>query len=135
MINYATYDATTGRINSIGQCELADIDLQKPWGSSFLAIPVTSAATYNGHYIDVSADPHVCLARPTLPDFDTTEITADGIDTATLDVGEAFTVTIDDVDIVVTDGSLEITAASPASFAVRVVHWPYLTREWTVNAS
>lgn len=73
--------------------------------------------------------------RPTLIGFDKLAITADGIDTATLALGEPFTATIDGVSHEISDGVLEIASEMPATYRVVIRHWPYRDFEAEIVAS
>ena len=76
--------------------------------------------------------------------IDTTAITADGVDTATLSSivnssVASFTVPIDGVeaipDAAITDGTLEFTATKPGDYIISIKLFPYLDYEVTVTAT
>jgi len=66
----------------------------------------------------------VIVERPSLPAFDKTAIIADDIDMATLVLPEPMDVTIDGT-LYPAVGTLELSAAMPATYVVEIDHFPY----------
>ena len=68
--------------------------------------------------------------------WDTTTITADGVDEAILTtLPNPCTVYVDGDPVVVTDGSFEFAANNPGVYRVSVEESAYLWQEWDIEAS
>lgn len=128
MTPFTVYDDGTGRILRSGRVARAgDVALQAGAGEAVVAGQALSDAT---SYWDGSA----FASRPAAA-FDKAAITADGVDEAVLDLGEAFTAQINGVDQVVADGSLEVMSSAEGEFVVVVDHFPFQRIEQTVVAT
>lgn len=83
--------------------------------------------------VDDQADPETMRvvdgaveARPTLPEFDQTEIAADDTDVATISgLPDPCTVIVDGVEHVVEGGVMAVSSPMPATYVVEIKHWPY----------
>jgi hypothetical protein len=75
--------------------------------------------------------------RPELPaTIDRTNLTADGIDTATItNLPNPSTVTVNRQSVTVEDGTLELTFDLPGSYVVKVESFPYLPWEVAIHAT
>ena len=123
MIAYIVFDTSSGRIVSTGAASTLDGALlqgrREPGIDVLLDAP--PGVVGETHYV---RDNEI-VPRPLNPGFDKTRITADGIDSARLDLGRPFVSVIDGTPHEVADGVLEITSPMPATYTVQVNAFPY----------
>ncbi|WP_342234660.1 hypothetical protein [Inquilinus sp. OTU3971] len=92
--------------------------------------------------VDDQADPEtMCIvegaveARPSLPEFDQTEIAADDTDVATISgLPDPCTVIVDGVAHAIEGGSLALSSPMPATYVVEIKHWPYKEARYEIVA-
>ena len=105
---------------------------------------VLGTSDYESQYIPDVNTPIITNKISNGISIDTTAITADGVDTATLSSivnssVASFTVPIDGVeaipDAAITDGTLEFTATKPGDYIISIKLFPYLDYEVTVTAT
>lgn len=127
MINYVLYD-NKGMIVSYGQAPTLTMAMaQVRLGLTFaeMEYPGEEYYIHNGEV----------MPRPTLEGFDKTSIAPDGIDTATMIVPPGCVANVNGEDYVIDDGTLEIVAAYPGLYVVKINHWPFMSFEETVTCA
>lgn len=108
-------------------------DRLREMGRRFIELPAHPGydALNLGHVIDgeLRARPHMGVS------IDKTEIAADGIDKATVsEIPLGATVFVDDVPSDHIGHTLELTSDMPATYRIKIEHWPALPFEIEVTA-
>ena len=129
-MNYILYDKITGEILQTGVCTPADFSSQLQVAGRALLEGIANDMTQyivTGTVADKVENPAT---------IDKTEISADGIDVATiLDLPDFTTIWFDGTEYVVTDGIFEFTIDTPGEYVIRCESFPYLDKEFTVYAN
>ena len=122
---YVDHDPDTGRIIGQGMTQ------RVAWDYHRTTIPsVEGTGAPDTHYVLDG----VITARPVLAGFDKTTIVADGEDEASITLPEPMNVEIDEVTHEVTD-TLAISSDMPATYRVRIEHFPWQTYETEIVAT
>jgi hypothetical protein len=126
VIRFARYDQD-GRILGIGVVPNEMFAIQQQPN-----IVAEWPATDSTHYV---FDGELLDREPLGASWDKTEITANGIDEATLSgLPDPCTVRIDGEPHVIVGGQLELSATNPGSYLVQINEVAYLSEQWEITA-
>lgn len=127
---WTIYKTATGRIDRVF---LGD-EITAAWnvheGESLIEGRVDPKITLTHYVVDGAI-----VARPALPAWNKTSITADGVDTATMNVGVPAKVSVNGVDYDVPGGVIEIISNVPATYQVVVEAFPFISATFEIEAT
>lgn len=126
---FTVYDPSTGKIIRHGFCAKEAIRFQAMLGEAVIdRAPDDDQTQYivNGEF---ATRPEVSISK--------TEIVADGVDVAVIDLGEPFVVVVNGETYEIEDGSLEFSTDMPGVYTLEIDHFPYMPfkQEVTAHAS
>lgn len=128
---YSCYDLITGKVMWAGEMPDYMIPLQT---TDKLGV-IREALNTNTHYVDVNTE--TSKPRPPLPVVaNKSQIQADGVDELVLSgvpVGSSV-IWPDGEEGVVNDGEVALSVDLAGSYVIKIVSFPYLTEEFTVEA-
>jgi hypothetical protein len=126
-MRFTVYNPTTGEILRTGQCPEGAADLQAGAGESVLY----EASDPFSQYVSGGA----LTAKQNLSaSWDKTQVTADGVDTATLSgLPDPITFHIDGDSYEVVGGTLSFKASTPGEYRIEAVHPEYLYAAWEIE--
>ena len=132
MTEIIVYDERDGRIKRNVICPTNMVDIQIGIGESY----IVGQADPNLQYIDTS-DKKAMYKSELMVEIDKVEIISDGIDTAIIsDLPDPSIVIVNDIYIYeVTDGSFEFTIDTPGEYKIKCSAFPFLDKEFVINAS
>jgi len=130
------YEIATGRVSGARRTSLPEfLPAQYPDESEYDLLE--GGGSSKTSYVDISTNPCTIQTKATLSaDFDSLTVTAAGssyVTLATLPI--PCTVYVDNVAIVVDDGSFEFDADSVGEYKIRVDEVTFLEKEWIINAN
>jgi len=129
-MNYILYDKITGEILRVGVCSEDVFELQKQEATVEIMEGIANDLVqyvFDGVVTDKVENP---------AEISKTIMLANGVDTAIIsNLPNPTTVWFDGVEYTVTDGIFEFTVDTPGELRIRCESFPYLDKEFMVNAS
>lgn len=128
-MNYIVYENLTGKITKTGRCPVDMVALQAGDGRTV----IEGTANDLTEYVVAGA----VTPKPAMPVvIDKTEVTADGVDTATMTgLPDPCTLRVQGENHLVEGGEAEVSFDLSGQYVVKIVAFPYLDFEVTINAN